>query len=259
MAEHICGSEEAFVQKMNERASGLGMEKTHFVNCCGLDVDGHVTSAMDVARMSRELITKYPQIHKYSTIWMENITHHTAKGDSEFGLANTNKLIRQYPYATGLKTGSTGLAKYCLSATARKDGVELIAVVMAAPDYKVRFKDAAALLDYGFANCRVYQDEKMPKLTPVAVTDSLTGEIALEYAGNFSYMTMKGENLDKIERKLVLPKSLKAPLRKGDVAGRLEYRIGDKVLGSVEIVAKESAAKAGFIQYYAKVWKMWGL
>lgn len=124
MAEHICGSETEYVRQMNERAKGLGMNDTTFVNCCGLDVDGHVTSAYDVALMSRELITKYPQIHDYCTIWMENITHVTAKGSSEFGLTNTNKLIKQYPYATGLKTGSTGLAKYCVSATAEKDGMD---------------------------------------------------------------------------------------------------------------------------------------
>lgn len=259
MAEHICGSEEAFVQKMNERAAGLGMEQTHFVNCCGLDVDGHVTSAMDVAKMSRELITKYPQIHKYSTIWMENITHHTARGDSEFGLTNTNKLIRQYQYATGLKTGSTGLAKYCLSATASKDGVDLIAVVMAAPDYKVRFKDAAALLNYGFANCRVYHDDDMPALKEVPVTDSLTSQIGTEYDGEFSYMTMNGEDLSRMEKKLVLPDSLKAPVSEGDIVGRLEYCLDGKILGKVDIKASGSAKKAGFIEYYTKIWKMWGL
>ncbi len=140
MAEHIWGSEQEFVSRMNQRARDLGMKNTTFVNCCGLDVDGHMTTAWDVALMSRELITRYPQIHNYCTIWMENITHVTRRGSSEFGLTNTNKLIRQYPYATGLKTGSTSQAKYCVSATAEKDGMKLIAVIMAAPDHKVRFK-----------------------------------------------------------------------------------------------------------------------
>ena len=163
MAEFIAGSEDAFVAQMNERAAGLGMKDTNFVNCCGLDVDNHMTSAYDVALMSRELITKYPQIHNYSTIWMENITHVTKKGSSEFGLTNTNKLIKQYAYATGLKTGSTGLAKYCVSATAEKDNIKLIAVIMAAPDYKVRFADASALPYAGSIRiphlplCRNYQ------------------------------------------------------------------------------------------------------
>lgn len=164
MAEFICGSEAAFVEKMNERAKGLGMNDTTFVNCCGLDVDGHMTSAYDVALMSRELTTKYPQIHNYSTIWMDTITHVTRRGSEEFGLTNTNKLIRQYQYATGLKTGSTSLAKYCVSATAVKDGMELIAVVMAAPDFKIRFADAATLLNYGFSKCRIYSDENTDTL-----------------------------------------------------------------------------------------------
>ena len=141
MAEHICGSEQEFVNQMNQRAKGLGMEHTSFINCCGLDVEGHMTTAYDVALMSRELISKYPQIHNYCTIWMENITHVTRKGSSEFGLTNTNKLIRQYPYATGLKTGSTSQAKFCVSATAEKDGLKLIAVIMAAPDPKIRFQE----------------------------------------------------------------------------------------------------------------------
>ena len=153
MAELIAGSEEGFVAKMNERAKGLGMNNTTFINCCGLDTDGHMSTARDVALMSRELIVQYPQIHNYSTIWMDTITHVTRKGESEFGLTNTNKLIKQYQWATGLKTGSTGLAKCCLSATANKDGVELIAVIMAAPDSKTRFSDAVTLLNYGYSVC----------------------------------------------------------------------------------------------------------
>ena len=169
MAEHICGSEEAFVARMNERAKNLGMNDTTFVNCCGLDTEGHMTSAYDVALMSRELTTKYPQIHDYSTIWMDTITHVTARGSSEFGLTNTNKLIRQYEFATGLKTGSTNLAKYCVSATAVKDGMELIAVVMGAPDHSVRFSDAASLLNYGFSVCRIYTDQNEDSLSPLLV------------------------------------------------------------------------------------------
>ena len=160
MAEYICGNEEEFVKQMNQRAKGLGMENTHFVNCNGLDTDGHLTTARDIALMSRELITTYPQIHDYSMIWMENITHTTKKGTTEFGLTNTNKLVRQYEYATGLKTGSTDKAKYCVSATAKKDGMELIAVIMAAPDHKQRFTDATTLLNYGFGKCNKYEEER---------------------------------------------------------------------------------------------------
>ena len=149
MAEYIGGTEEEFVRMMNERAAGLGMANTHFVDCCGLtESPDHLTTARDIAIMSRELINKYPQIHNYSTIWMENITHVTKQGTKEFGLSNTNKLLKMATNfkVTGLKTGSTSIAKYCLSATAEKDGVRLIAAIMAAPDFKARFGDAQTLV-----------------------------------------------------------------------------------------------------------------
>ena len=176
MAEYISGSEEAFVQEMNKRAKALGMHNTNFVNCNGLDAQGHVTTARDIALMSRELITKYPQIHEYAMTWMENITHETKKGTSEFGLTNTNKLVRQYEYATGLKTGSTGEAKFCVSATGKKDDVELIAVVMAADTSKERFADAVKMMNYGFGKCQVYSDEK-PMKTKYAVVKNGVEEI----------------------------------------------------------------------------------
>lgn len=138
MAEYVSGDENAFVEAMNQRAKNLGMKNTHFVNCNGLDTDGHETTARDIALMSRELITKYSKIYEYCNIWMEDITHTTKKGTTTFGLSNTNKLIRHYEYATGLKTGSTGKAKFCISATAKKEDVELIAVIMAAEDSKTR-------------------------------------------------------------------------------------------------------------------------
>ena len=150
VAEYIAGSEEAFVDQMNQKAAELGMVDTHFEDCCGLtDSDGHYTTAMDVAIMSRELTVKYPQVFEYTGIWMEDITHETRQGSSTFTLNSTNKLLKQYQWATGLKTGSTSKAKFCLSATATKDGIDLIAVVMGAPDYKARFKDAQTLLSYG--------------------------------------------------------------------------------------------------------------
>ena len=160
MAEHVAGSEEAFVKKMNERAQKLGMKDTHFVNCCGLDADNHYSSALDIAIMSRELVTKHPKIYEYSSIWMDTITHVTRRGSSEFGLSNTNKLIRHYKGMTGLKTGSTSKAKFCLSGTAKRNGVELIAVAMAAPNDKTRNKEVANLLNFGFSNCQVYKDTK---------------------------------------------------------------------------------------------------
>ena len=156
MAEHIAGSEDGFVDKMNQKAKELGMKDTHFEDCCGLtDSDGHYTTAEDVARMSRELITKYPQILKYSSIWMENITHVTAQGTKEFGLTNTNKLIRSLDGCVGLKTGSTSKARFCVSAVAKRENLMLLAVVMGAPDSKIRNRDAASLLNYGFGSCQM--------------------------------------------------------------------------------------------------------
>ena len=252
MAEFIAGSEDAFVAQMNERAAGLGMKDTNFVNCCGLDVDNHMTSAYDVALMSRELITKYPQIHNYSTIWMENITHVTKKGSSEFGLTNTNKLIKQYAYATGLKTGSTGLAKYCVSATAEKDNIKLIAVIMAAPDYKVRFADSSALLDYGFSVCRLYQDTTPPALPELSVRGGTDKKASLSYEGTFSYLDTAGNDLNLIEKKLSLPEEIKAPVTQGKEAGTLYYTLNEKEIGSIRVLYDTTIPKATYQDYFRK-------
>lgn len=250
MAEHIWGSEQEFVSRMNQRAKDLGMKDTNFVNCCGLDVDGHMTTAYDVALMSRELISKYPQIHNYCTIWMENITHVTRRGSSEFGLTNTNKLIRQYEYATGLKTGSTGLAKFCVSATAKKNGLELIAVIMAAPDPKIRFQDATALLNYGFGKCQVYQDANEDTLPLLAVQGGTEDSVPLAYRSGFSYLDVSGADLSSITKELKLPESADAPIKKGDVAGKAIYKLGGKEIGSVDILCQKSIKKALFQDYF---------
>ncbi len=252
MAEHIYGSEQEFVANMNQRAKDLGMTNTTFVNCCGLDIEGHMTTAHDVALMSRELITKYPQIHDYCTIWMENITHVTRRGSSEFGLTNTNKLIRQYPYATGLKTGSTDDAKYCVSATAEKDGLKLIAVVMAAPDHKIRFLDATTLLNYGFSKCQVYTDKNKEKLPKIAVQGGVAEQASLAYEADFSYLDVTGADLSKIIKELKLPKQAKAPVKKGQVAGKLVYKLNNQEIGSVNILFQESVKKAKFKDYFFK-------
>ena len=199
MAEHICGSEQEFVRHMNERAAGLGMKNTNFEDCCGLtDSANHYTTAEDIAIMSRELITKYPKILEYSSIWMENITHVTRQGSKEFGLTNTNKLLRSYEGCVGLKTGSTSLAKYCLSAVAQRNGITLIAVVMAAPDYKVRFKDAAAMLNYGFSRCSLYIDERMQELPEVPVKRGKEEAVSLVYEEQFRYLDVSGGNIGKV-------------------------------------------------------------
>ena len=252
MAEYISGNEEEFVRQMNLRAEGLGMKHTHFVNCNGLDAEGHETSARDIALMSRELLLKYPEIHNYCTIWMENITHTTSKGSSEFGLTNTNKLIRQYEYATGLKTGSTGKAKFCVSATAEKNGVSLIAVIMGAEDSKARFKDAVTLLNYGFGKCQMYTDENMPSLDPISVTGGIQESISLEYEKKFTNLDTTGANLNAVTSRLQIPDKVNAPVKKGDTVGQRIYYLDEKEIGSVNLLAEETVKKAGFFDYLRK-------
>ena len=186
VAEYIAGSEEAFVDQMNQKAAELGMVDTHFEDCCGLtDSDGHYTTAMDVAIMSRELTVKYPQVFEYTGIWMEDITHETRQGSSTFTLNSTNKLLKQYQWATGLKTGSTSKAKFCLSATATKDGIDLIAVVMGAPDYKARFKDAQTLLSYGFNVSDLYLDENTDALEDLRIEGGVEDTVPVRYQSEF--------------------------------------------------------------------------
>lgn len=253
MAEYIAGSEEAFVKMMNERAAGLGMKNTTFQNCNGLDTEGHLTTARDIALMSRELIEKYPKIHDYCMIWMDTITHTTKKGTSEFGLSNTNKLVRQYPYATGLKTGSTDEAKFCVSATAEKDGMELIAVILGGENSKQRFQDATKLLNYGFGKCQVYEDNDPPELKPAEVQGGVKDQILCEYADTFRYLDTSGANLAGVTKKAQMKQSVKAPVKKGQKVGELVYELGEKEIGRVEILAKESCKKAEFLDYLKKV------
>lgn len=260
MAEYIAGDEKTFVAMMNERAKGLGMTNTNFEDCCGLtESKTHVTTARDIALMSRELINHYPQIHNYSTIWMDTITHVTKQGSKEFGLSNTNKLLKMATNfeVTGLKTGSTSMAKYCLSATAEKDGVRMIAAIMAAPDYKTRFSDAAALLNYGYANCRLYEDKEPVPLPSLAVESGVEDRVELRYKGTFSYLGLHGENFEAMERTLVLPESLKAPIEEGQAAGVLEYRLNGEKLGELPIVTAKSVKEAKFMDYMRKILRTW--
>lgn len=246
MAEFVCGSEEEFVAKMNERAKGLGMENTHFVNCNGLDTDGHLTTAKDIALMSKELITKYPQIHDYCMIWMEDITHETKKGTTQFGLSNTNKLIRHYEYATGLKTGSTSKAKFCISATAKKDDMELIAVIMAANDSKARNKDAITLFNYGFGKCQKYAENQLQPVKPVKVKRGVKENVSVSQKEPFSYVDATGADLNTIERKVTVKKSLNAPVKKGKKVGEAEYYLGGEKIGSIDVVTEEAVQKVSY-------------
>ena len=253
MAERVAGTEEQFVQRMNERAKGLGMEHTNFVNCNGLDTDGHETTARDIALMSRELILNYPQIFDYTQIWMENITHVTAKGESEFGLSNTNKLIRQYEYATGLKTGSTSQAKFCLSATGAKDGIQMIAVVMAEPDAKSRTKDAIKLLNYGFGRCNSYQDDNVldePVYAEVkkGKEDKVTGMCEEK----FQYVDFDNTDFSQI-RKEVEMETLNAPVEKGDEIGKVSYFLNDNLIGEVPVLAETSVGKMKFTDAVSEI------
>lgn len=254
VAEYIAGSEEAFVGMMNEKAAELGMADTHFEDCCGLtSSDNHYSSAKDVAIMSRELITKHPQVFNYTKIWMEDITHVTRQGTSTFTLSSTNKLLKQYQWATGLKTGSTAKAKYCLSATASKDGIDLIAVVMAAPDYKVRFSDAQTLLNYGYSVCDLYIDENADSLPPLPLEGGVQEEVNVKYAGEFRYLDTQGNVLSGVEKVIDLPETARAPVAEGTEAGKARYLLNGAELGTVPILYAESIEKAGYFDYLQKI------
>lgn len=258
MAEHIAGSEEAFVEMMNQKAAEMGLTNTHFTDCCGLSSsDDHHTTARDVALMSRELITRFPQVFDYTTIWMEDITHVTKKGESPFTLSSTNKLLKQYPYANGLKTGSTDKAKYCLSATAEKDGIQLIAVVMGAPDHKVRFQDCQTLLNYGFAKAHIYEDRQEAGFVPLPVEGGVMDKLSISYEKAFTYLDLEGNDLSKITKEERLPGKVPAPVNKGDKIGEVVYFLGEKKIGSVAIVANEAIARAGLSDTFKRVCGKW--
>lgn len=257
MAEHIAGSEGEFVKRMNERAAGLGMENTHFEDCCGLtESENHYTSAHDVALMSRELVTKYPKILEYSSVWLDTITHVTEKGTSEFGLTNTNKLVRSYEGCVGLKNGSTSVVKYCVSAVAKRNGITLISVVMTAPDYKVRFKDAAAMLNLGFGSCKLYTDEHQKAPGKVQVKGGVLDEVSCSYKEKFQYLDTRGENLDSIKKKIRIKKSVQAPVKKGEKAGSADYYLGKEKIGSVDLVFDRDIKKAEYRDYLKKAWEI---
>ena len=257
VAEFLAGSEAEFVKLMNLRAEELGMENTHFEDCCGLtDSDGHYSSARDVAIMSRELITKHPEVLNYTGIWMEDIVHETAQGTSSFTLSSTNKLLKMYEYTTGLKTGSTSKAKYCLSATASKDNIDLIAVVMGSSNNKVRFQDAMSLLTYGYSISSLYEDKNEEQLPFLTVNGGVEDTVALSYQGPFRYLDTEGQVLSGIEKKIVLPESVEAPVQEGEAVGEAVYLLNGNRIGSVSIVTGKNVDKAVYKDYLQKVWRM---
>lgn len=242
MAEHLCGSEEAFVDKMNARAAELGMNNTHFVNCNGLDADGHYCSAMDIAVMSRELM-KHPDIFRYTTIWMDSL-----RGGA-FQLANTNKLIRFYDGATGLKTGSTSLAGCCISATAKRDGMHLIAVVMGSPNSKARFASARELLNYGFAGfADVTLGEKGKTVAKGEVSKGIKSEVKLTL-GESSSAVLPKDKAAAVEKRIEVGK-ITAPVKKGDKLGRIRAVCGEEEIASADLVAAEDVAGKSVFAYF---------
>ena len=245
LAEFVSGSEDAFVSEMNRRAGELGMQNAHFENVTGLDdtTTDHRCSARDIALMSRALIS-HKDILKYSSTWMDSIR------DGGFTLSNTNRLIRFYPGATGLKTGSTAKAKFCLSATAERNGMTLIAVVMGSPSRDIRNEETKRMLDYGFANYGLFTRSKT-ELPPVGTLGGDADVCRVGYEG-FSSVVSRGEE-NKIETEIELPESLTAPISEGDVVGRAVFRSGDRAVGEVPIKALESVPRITFPSLFKKM------
>lgn len=253
MAEYIAGSEELFVDAMNKKAVSLGMNDTIFKNACGLDVAGHEMSAYDIAIMSKELITKYPQIFDYTTTWQDTIIHKTSKGESEFGLTNTNKLLKWYSYATGLKTGSTSSALYCLSGTAKKDNMQLIGVIMSAPDFKIRFHEVIKMFEYGFSNYSIIQGKpKGEQVGEVKVYKGDKDTVPAIIKDTVNILVNK-DTKEITDTKINLETVVKAPINAGDKLGELIYYSNGKEVGKVELVAKEEVKKASFQTMFNKI------
>ena len=246
LGEHLAGSEEAFVERMNARAKELGMNDTHFLNCTGLPAEGHVTSAYDIALMSRELILHHPDIRRFTTIWMDSLR------DGESLLVNTNKLVRFYPGATGLKTGSTSSAKYCISATAEKDGMELIAVVLGGSTSDKRFADAKALLNYGFAAYTLLPVVPESPLPAVPVTLGVRRQVQAVLPQG-SVLLLEKNRANALTQSLTLSETLEAPVEQGDTLGSLDLFTADGTLfSSLPLLAGESVARLTWRQLFCR-------
>ena len=250
LAEKVAGVTELFVEQMNNRARGLGMDDTHFVNPTGLTAEGHVTSAHDIALMSRELLTKHPDIRSFTTIWTDSIRNGT------FDLANTNKLIRRYDGATGLKTGYTASAGYCISATAEREGMELIAVVMKGETADKRNADAKALLNYGFSAYALVSAAPEEPLPALPVTMGEVDTVALTLPPDALTAVVEKAQAASLERRIDLPESLPAPVRQGQQVGTLTLCSGDTELMTVPILAAEDAAGRSWGRMFTDLLKM---
>ena len=250
LAEKVAGVTELFVEQMNNRARGLGMDDTHFVNPTGLTAEGHVTSAHDIALMSRELLTKHPDVRSFATIWTDSIRNGT------FDLANTNKLIRRYDGATGLKTGYTASAGYCISATAEREGMELIAVVMKGETADKRNADAKALLNYGFSAYALVSAAPEEPLPALPVTMGETDSVSLTLPPDALTAVVEKAQAASLERRIDLPESLPAPVRQGQQVGTLTLCSGDTELMTVPILAAEDAAGRSWGRMFTDLLKM---
>jgi len=251
MAEFISGSEELFVQKMNDRAKELGMNDTCFKNCHGIDEDGHVTSSYDISLMSRELLLKHPTITNYTTIWMDNLR------DGKSELVNTNKLIRTYNGATGLKTGSTSLALYNLSASATRDNLSLIAVVLRAPTPKIRFSEAKLLLDYGFNTYSYKQTSAQNSFVENVKVNKGTAENVNLVFENDSGVIVKKEDINKIEEEKIINEVIDAPIEAGEILGKINYNLNGETLSTVNLVAENSVSKKSIINMFTYISSNW--
>ena len=251
MAEYIAGSEEAFVQMMNTKAKWLGMNDTTFKNCHGIDEDGHVTSAYDISLMSKELLQNHPSITEYTTIWMDSIR------DGKSELVNTNKLIRNYQGATGLKTGSTSLALYNLSASATRDGLSLIAVIMKAPTTTVRFSEATKLLDYGFANYTSKSfGSKGDIIQEVDVNKGIEKKVNAILEEDACVLIKKGDT-GNITQNVIINENISAPIKQGDVLGKIEFKAGDEVILEKKLVAQKDVAKSTMWNITTNLYLKW--
>lgn len=251
MAEFIAGSEEIFVQQMNDKAKQLGMNDTHFVNCHGIDEDGHVTSSYDISVMSRELLTKYPSITKYTTIWMDSLR------DGQSELTNTNKLVRTYEGCTGLKTGSTSLALYNLSASATRNDLSLIAVVLKGPTSQIRFSEAKKLLDYGFANFSYTKTSTAGEFLQTAeVQKGTANSVNLCYESDSGALVKNSEN-GNITSQVSLNETIAAPIQTGDVLGKVDFYLNDEQIASVNLVAENSVDKITVMNLFGMITEFW--
>ena len=251
MAEYLGGTEEGFVNMMNEKAKQLGMNDTTFKNCHGIDEDGHETSSYDIALMSKELLSKYPEITKYTTIWNDSLR------DGKSELVNTNKLVRNYKGCTGLKTGSTSKALFNLSASATRDNLSLIAVVLKAPTSAIRFKSASSLLDFGFSN---FEYKKMinkdDAIKSVKVGKGVKTEVNVIAENNCGTLIAKGNDF-KIEQKIELPEMVEAPVKKGNIIGKLIYTLNGEVVGECNLVVNENIEKMSLLNMEQHVLERW--